>query len=296
MPSYTTGRTTKPRDPVSVLAASTFSTGIRLLPRDLQADARQLYYMLRTVDDLVDEKDPQASHRVQAIERWANGQKTETPETRILADLSRRYTLSTQAIIEFCQGMRHDLSHTSVETEDDLERYCQYVGGTVGIMLAGLLGTSNPDGATKMAILGKAMQRTNILRDIDEDLAHGRLYIPRTTIERFGFPYPGAREALLRDQITRIDKIYDEGLDATPLLRRGARAMGLSTILYREILRQIEREGYGRARGRATVPTWRRRLLTAKHCLTLHTRPAPPTPPQTRPGNRMSNEQSQPGG
>ena len=265
--SSTISRTTKQRDPASVLAASTFSTGIRLLPPDLQADARRLYYVLRTVDDLVDEHHPQATHRVQAIESWASGQQTETPETRILAALSRRYPLSPQAVIEFCQGMRHDLSHAAIETEDDLELYCQYVGGTVGVMLAGLFGTSHPAGETKMAILGKAMQRTNILRDIDEDLAHDRLYISRTTIERFGFPSPGARETLLRDQIARTDELYEEGLSAIPFLRRGARAMALSTTLYREILRQIEREGYGRTPGRVAVPTWRRHLLTAKHRL-----------------------------
>jgi phytoene synthase len=278
MPSRAFGGTTKQRDPASVLAASTFSTGIRLLPQDLQADARQLYCVLRTVDDLVDEHDPQATYRVQAIERWARGQKTETPETRILTDLSQRYPLSPQAMIEFCQGMHHDLSHAVIETEDDLECYCQYAGGTVGVMLAGLLGTSHPAGETKMAVLGTAMQRTNILRDIDEDLTHGRLYIPRTTIERFGYPHPGAREALLRDQIAHTDRLYEEGLGAIPLLRRGARAMALSTSLYREILRQIEREGYGRAPGRATVPTWRRHLLTTKYRLSPRRRLVPPSP------------------
>ncbi len=269
MPSRTTGKPTKQRNPASVLAASTFSTGIRLLPRDLQDDARQLYYVLRTVDDLVDEQDPQAMHRVQAIEHWANGQETETPETLILADLSQRYPLSTQAITEFCQGMRHDLSRASVETEDDLERYCQYVGGTVGIMLASLFGTSHPAGEAKMAILGKAMQRTNILRDIDEDLERGRIYIPSTVIERYGPPSPGRREALMRDQIARADKLYDEGLSAIPLLNRGGRAMALSAALYREILRQIEREGYGLTPGRATVPSWRKRLLVVKRRLSL---------------------------
>jgi phytoene synthase len=255
------------RDPASVLAASTFSVGLRLLPRDLQADARRLYLLLRTVDDLVDEQDPQASERVDAIERWARAQEVDTPETRTLTDLSRRYPLPPRALTEFCKGMRHDLAGAPIETESELERYCQYVGGTVGIMLAGLFGTSHPEGEAKMATLGRAMQWTNILRDIDEDLAHGRLYIAHTTIERFGFPTPGARADLLRDQIARADALYDEGLGAIPLLCNGRRAMGLSVILYREILRQIERDGYGRKPGRVTVPAWRRRLLTAEHRL-----------------------------
>jgi phytoene synthase len=255
------------RDPAAVLAASTFSTGILLLPGQLQADARRLYYLLRTVDDLVDENDPQAAQRVDAIERWALGHEIDTPETRTLTDLSQRYPLSTEAVTEFCRGMRHDLAGASIETERDLELYCQDVGGTVGIMLAALLGTSHPDGESKMAMLGAAMQWTNILRDIDEDLEHGRLYIARTTIERFGFPTPGAREQLLRDQIARADALFQEGLGAIPLLANGRQAMDLSAVLYREILRQIERDGYGRKPGRVAVPARRKRLLTAEHHL-----------------------------
>jgi phytoene synthase len=253
------------RAAASTLDTSTFGAPIRLLPRDLQADARRLYRVLRTIDDLVDDEDPQADSRVRAIEQWAQGDKTDTPETRILADLSRRYPLPPAAMLEFCRGMRDDLEHKPIDTEADLERYCQYVGGTVGVVLASIFGTSHPDGEHNMAILGRAFQRTNILRDIDEDHAHGRLYLARTTIDQFGPPTPGAREELLRDQIARADRMYDEGLRAIPLLTRGRRGMALSAALYREILRQIERDGYGRNPGRATVSAWRRHLLTAKH-------------------------------
>ncbi len=249
----------------SALDSSTFSAGIRLLPDDLQAAASQLYRVLRTIDDLVDEDLPQAARRVDAVERWTRGETVETPETRILTDLSRRYPLPPQAMLEFCEGMRHDLARAVIETEEDFELYSQRTGGTVGVMLGALFGTSHTEAETKLATLGRATQRTNILRDIDEDHAHGHLYIARTTIERFGFPSPGAREALLRDQIPRADRLYEEGLGAIPLLSRGRRGMALSAELYREILRQIEREGYGRTPGRVTVPAWRRRLLTAKH-------------------------------
>jgi len=170
--------------------------------------------------------------------------------------------------------MRHDLARTAIETENDLELYCHYVGGTVGIMLTALLGTSHPEGETKMATLGAAMQCTNILRDIDEDLAHDRIYIARSTIERFGFPTPGAREDLLRDQIARADALYEDGLGAIPLLASGRRAMGLSAALYREILRQIERSGYGCTPGRVVVPTWRKRVLISQHRPEPHQEPA----------------------
>ncbi len=247
--------------------SSTFAPGFRLLPSDISVDVERLYRVLRTLDDLVDEDRPQAQQRVEAVERWAHGQQADTPETHTLTDLSRRYPLSPQALIVFCDGMRHDITRATINTEDDLEAYCQRAGGSVGIMLAQLLGTTRPDGETKMATLGRAMQRTNILRDIDEDFAHGRVYIARTTIERFGPPIPGERQDLLRDQIARADALYREGLGTIPLLSQGRHAMGVSAVLYREILRQIERDGYGRKPGRVTVPAWRRRLLTAEYRL-----------------------------
>jgi len=252
------------RDPGEVLAASTFSAGLLLLPRRLQTDARRLYLLLRTIDDLVDEDDPRAPERVRAVEEWAQGEQPDTPEVRTLTELSQRYPLSRPALSDFCKGMREDLIEATMDTESDLERYCEYAGGTVGTMLAGLLGTTRADGERKMATLGTAMQRTNILRDIDEDLTRGRVYIASSTIERFGFPHPGEREALFRDQIDRADALYDAGLAAIPMLGEGRLAMGISIVLYREILRQIEREGFGCKAGRVSVPSWRKHMLIAK--------------------------------
>jgi phytoene synthase len=222
---------------------------------------------MRSLDDLVDKHQPEARERVDAVESWTHDGQASTPETRTLAELSRRHALPMHSLREFCNGMRHDLEHARIDTEADLELYCQRVAGTVATMLARLLGVTHPHGETKMALLGRAMQRTNILRDIDEDAANGRLYIARRTVEHFGAPEPGAREELLRDQIARADTLYDEGIDAIPLLRQGQHGIVLCVALYRQILRQIEREGYGRERGRITVPPWRTRLLSAKHLL-----------------------------
>ncbi len=247
---------------------STFAPGLRLLPTELRADVHRLYRVLRTLDDLVDEDDPRAAQRLQAVEHWARAEPADTPETQALADLARRYPLPRAALLDFCAGMRHDIARARIDTDADFERYCQQAGGAVGIVLANMLGTTRAaEGEHKMATLGRAMQLTNILRDIDEDLSRGRLYIAATTIERFGFPAPGAREALLRDQIARADALYEEGAGAIPLLRSGRRAMALSATLYREILRQIERDDFGCTPGRATVPVWRIRLLSARHRL-----------------------------
>jgi 15-cis-phytoene synthase len=265
LPSQSCNTATEHRDPATVLAASTFSAGLLLLPEPLQTDVRRLYYMLRTIDDLVDENDPQAAERVEAIERWATGIETSTPETRTLQKLATRYPVPPQTVADFCEGMRQDLDGIRIENETDLDIYCHRVAGTVGIMLAAILGTTHPDGVQKMETLGRAMQRTNIVRDIDEDLANGRVYIPRTAIERFGVPTPEHREALLRDQIARADALYEDGMQAIPMLANGRAWMAISATLYREYLRQIERDGFGRKPGRVTIPAWRKHVLIAQH-------------------------------
>jgi 15-cis-phytoene synthase len=256
---------------------STFAPGLRLLPRSIRADTRRLYQVLRTLDDLVDDDQPEAADRVRAVERWARNEPADSYETRMLTELSERHILPLQALLDFCQGMRHDIARAAIRTENDLELYCQRAGGSVGVMLARLLGSAGPEGDAKMATLGRAMQHTNILRDIDEDAIRGRVYIARSTIERFGAPIPGERAALMRDQIARADALYDQAADVTSLLSHGQRAMALCATLYREILRQIEREGFGRTPGRAVVPAWRRRLLTAEYRLGLRGADAPLT-------------------
>lgn len=253
---------------------STLAPGLRLLPSSIRGDVYRLYDLLRKLDDLVDNDQPEAAQRLAAVEAWTRDEHADTYETRILTELSQHHELPKQALLEFCQGMRHDIARAVIHTEEDLELYCQRAGGSVGIMLARLLGSTRPGAETKMATLGRAMQRTNILRDIDEDATHGRVYIARSTIERFGAPTPGTRADLIRDQIARADELYERATEATSLLASGRRGMALCTTLYREILRQIEREGYGRTPGRVVVPAWRRRLLTAEHCLRLPRRQA----------------------
>jgi phytoene synthase len=248
---------------------STLAPGLRLLPSGVQSDVYRLYDVLRKLDDLVDDDQPEAAQRLHAVEEWTRGEPADTYETRILADLAQRHELPKHALLEFCQGMRHDIVRAVIHTEEDLELYAQRAGGSVGIMLAHILGSTHPEAETKMATLGRAMQRTNILRDIDEDVAHHRLYIAQSTIERFGAPLPGWRADLIRDQIARADALYEQARGATSMLATGQRGMALCTTLYREILRQIERAGYGHTPGRVIVPAWRRRLLIAKHCLRL---------------------------
>jgi phytoene synthase len=247
--------------------ARTFALACRMLPRDVRDDVYLLYLVFRTLDDLVDEGNPEAAARVGAVSLWAVGADgAQTPEVEVLTELARRHDLPRDALLDFCLGMGEDLEGAVFETETDVDRYCYRVAGTVGVVMAAVLGTDRPERARPAAAaLGMAMQRTNILRDIDEDAANGRVYIARETLERYGDSLvPGRREPLLRDQIARADALYEHGLAGIPELRRGRRAIAAAAGMYRELLRKLEQEGYGARAGRAVVPRSRKLAIVAR--------------------------------
>ncbi len=244
--------------------ARTFSLACRLLPRHVRDDVYRLYLVFRTLDDLVDEFRPEAEARVAAVESWCDGRPVPSPETLILSTLDARHQLPRYALREFCAGMRFDLEGGENTTEEDLDAYCFRVAGTVGLTMTAMLGGRGLEAERRATALGMAMQRTNVLRDIDEDLANGRVYLAHESIERFGGSIaPGERTALVRDQIRRADALYDEGIEGIRLLPHGRHAVA-AAVMYREILRQIEREGYGERAGRAVVPAQRKLAVAAR--------------------------------
>jgi len=257
-------------------AARTFALACPMLPRRVRDDVYLLYLVFRTLDDLVDDGDPEAAAAVAAVEGWCETGSVTTRETVILADLATRHELPRGALRDFCAGMRDDLGGLRVGTEAELDAYCYRVAGTVGVVMTALLGSTSAEADRHAAALGIAMQRTNILRDIDEDLAAGRCYVPQETLARLGGDLgPGDRAALLRDQIARADARFDEGLAGVRLLRSGRLATRAAAGMYREILRQIERDGYGVTAGRAVVPTWRKLLAAARSASPQGPRDAP---------------------
>jgi phytoene synthase len=248
--------------------ARTFSAACLLLPRRLRDDVRLLYLVLRTLDDLVDEGDPAANARLGAVEAWCEGRGPDpaTPETAVLDVLAARHPLPRNVLRDFCAGMRTDLDGTPPRTEAELDRYCYRVAGTVGVLMCALLGVrGDEDVAHRDAVaLGVAMQRTNILRDIDEDRRAGRRYLSDETVARFGPGLPGSREALLRDQIARADHSYAAGIAGIRRLRHGRAAIRVAAAMYREILREIERSGFGRCSGRVVVGRPRKAAVAAR--------------------------------
>ncbi len=245
-------------------AARTFSWACRLLPGPLRDDVYLLYLVFRTLDDLVDEGDADATARVAAVQAWARGHAVApTREIVVLDELASRHPLPRDAFADFCAGMHDDIAGAEPITEADVDRYCYQVAGTVGVVMASVLGVRDLELARgPAAALGMAMQRTNILRDIDEDLAAGRVYVARESVLRFGGLQPGAREGLLRDQIARADALYEPRLRrAGPARQRAPRGRRRGSHVPRDPAPDRARRlrGPAGARGRPAATQARRR-------------------------------------
>lgn len=272
--------------------ARSFALAARFLPRHVRDDINLLYLALRRLDDLVDLEAPSGSaqradaeQRLAAIRAWIDTSAVSDAggdELAIFADLKRRVpTLPIDAIGAFLDGMEGDLSGPVTESDADLDRYCYQVAGTVGRLMTALLGVhpGEAEEADRAArALGAAMQRTNILRDIDEDLANGRVYLPTTALRRAGLDpaatsgptslRDGDRHDLYKAEIARADADYKIGTAGIRHLQNGGRSIRVAAHLYREILRQIERDGYGVRRPHRPVVGRARKALAMVRAVT----------------------------
>jgi phytoene synthase len=183
-----------------------------------------------------------------------------------------RFRIPEQPFQELISGMEMDLTKDRYATFDELDLYCYRVAGVVGLMLTPVLGCSDTRAASHAADLGRAMQLTNILRDVREDLERGRVYLPASELESFGFSEDDLRRGrvddrwrdFMRFQIERARTLYaSAGAGVHYLQGFGSQRMvRLMGGIYGDILRVIEARGYDVFSARAWVPG-RRKLALA---------------------------------
>jgi Phytoene/squalene synthetase len=152
-----------------------------------------------------------------------------------------------EAFDDLVDGAEQDVRGASFETFDELEAYCRRVAGSIGRLSVGVFGAVQRERAFDVADrLGVAFQLTNIVRDVAEDLANGRVYLPQEDLEAFGVdladPGDGFAE-LVRFECSRAERWYDDGMELLPLLdRSSAASTATMASAYRRLLRRIERD------------------------------------------------------
>ena len=190
-------------DELTRRAASNFAWAFRLLPADRRRALMAVYAFCRSADDLADEPG-QAVDVPKLLARWrveldaAYAGRPDHPIGIALADAVRRFAIPREHFEEVVAGVEMDTTRDRYETWDDLRLYCYRVAGAVGLICIEIFGYQNASAREYAVELGLAFQLTNILRDVAEDAARGRIYLPREDLRRFGV----AEEDLLEGRFT----------------------------------------------------------------------------------------------
>jgi phytoene synthase len=233
----------------------TFFIASALLPHQQRQAIRALYAFCRVSDDLIDRPE---DNNIARFEEWRQHNLVPSPPPDELvavawADTRARFKVPQQYAEQLLDGVASDLEVNRYATFADLANYCYGAASTVGLMSMHIVGYNQKEAIPYAVKLGVALQLTNILRDVGEDWANGRLYLPQDELTAFGLSeaaiadqYRGHRwQEFMRFQIKRTHRLYDEAMPGISLLQRGGRlAVAAAAELYRGILSDIEAHDY----------------------------------------------------
>ncbi len=277
--------------------AKNFAYGIALLPGDKRRALSAVYALARRIDDIGDGTLPAADKLAALAEtRAAVAALAEGPAADAAAaddlvlialhDAASRFPIPLAAFGELIEGCEADVRGDRYDTFDQLEHYCRCVAGSIGRLSLGVFGSRDPRHAESLAdSLGIALQLTNILRDVREDLGNGRVYLPAEDLTRFGCvlvpasgegapsgdgPGPaagiidGPMADLIRFEADRARRWYDAGLRLLPLLdRRSAACTGAMAGIYRRLLEHIAARPQAALAARMSLPGREKALIAA---------------------------------
>ena len=249
-----------------------FSTNF--LPAAKRRAIRAFYAFCRATDDMVDDPGQGASVATSLAEWRAASRLPRAgqrhPILSAWADARDRYGVPQQYIEELIDGCEMDLRISHYETFDELREYCYRVASTVGLVSMHIIGVNGDDpevlaqARVPAITLGVALQLTNILRDVGEDLSRGRIYLPQADLRRFHYTENDLRagvidhrfRSLIQFQINRAHQLYEAGWNGIAYLKQEGRlAVGAAISLYRCILDRIVKNDYNVFTQRAHLST-----------------------------------------
>lgn len=234
-----------------------FSVGFRFLPIPKRNAIYAVYAFCRYADDIVDEKQDQPLEAL--LKQWQEeldrcyDQKPTHPITVALADAIQRYPIPKSGFEGLIEGCRMDLLYNRYPTFDSLMVYCDRVATTIRDLSLPVFGYRDPKGVEYGRALSTALQLTNIVRDIGEDLGRGRIYLPLDEIKAAGYSEEELtarvkNEAFLRlmaFQCRRVRDYFDESAKLLPCIEEDARlSVSLMRNVYVALIDRIEKEPF----------------------------------------------------
>jgi 15-cis-phytoene synthase len=255
--------------------AGNFYNAFRVLPATQRQAMCALYAFMRVTDDVsdgpglaADKQVPLAAWRA-AFERALAGAFMH-PLHPAFHDTVQRYAIPREYLEAVLDGVAMDVTAVAYNTFDDLKLYCYRVASAVGLACLHIWGFTDERALAYAEKAGLAFQLTNILRDLGEDAARGRVYLPREELERFGYDSAALRRgerddrfrALMHFQVERARAYYASAWPLAPLLHPPGRAVFLAMArTYRALLDAIERRNYDVFSRRVSVSKWYKLFL-----------------------------------
>ena len=242
----------------TVQSGSSFYYSFLFLAPERRRAITALYAFCREVDDTVDECTDQSIARIK-LSWWRNevatmyAGKPTHPVMQALQPHLAIYNLEQQHLQAIIDGMEMDLDQTRYLDYPAMQKYCWHVASVVGILSASIFGVTNPKTLEYAEKLGLAFQLTNIIRDVGEDARKGRIYLPINELQQHNVTaadllnarHSDKFENLMRFQVERAKKVYEEAFALLPQEDRRAQRPGLMmAAIYRTLLDEIERDNF----------------------------------------------------
>ncbi len=263
-------------------ARSNLAFALRILPRARRADAVVFYAFCRTLDDLADEPGIPAARRAEALNTWKHGLErgfdAPTALQIELIELRERLRIPNNLLTAIVDGCMMDLEPLRFQSWQDLDAYIWKVACAVGLVSIRIFGCKDPASEPYAIALGRALQLTNILRDVAEDFANGgRIYLPLDEMNRCGCSVESIARAEQDDRFLNLmnqvaDRAADCFRDAETILpaadHRALAPARMMADIYRALLESMRRDGFRVFGNRYRVSRPRKLWILLKHLAT----------------------------
>jgi squalene synthase HpnD len=281
MSSATVPAATDSASATSRASGSSFYTAMRILPRAQREAMFEIYSFCRAVDDVADSDAPHRQ-RLDELAQWrlkidALYFGRPPANLRALAGAVRAFDLRKDDFLAIIDGMEMDAA-ADIRAPDwtKLDRYCDRVASAVGRLSVRVFGLGEQEGVALAHHLGRALQLTNILRDLDEDAGMGRLYLPRETLQAAGITDTDPNAVLAHPALPQVcaavaERAFVHFADADKIMagcsRRAVRAPRMLQKVYRAILEGLVTRGWSAPRSRIRVSRARLLWIVLQHAI-----------------------------